>query len=148
MRSRIYRFISFERNRLLAAVFIGALCAVFGVPFEFALFGVTLAGVAIFHRHTLQVALTGLLVITAYKLVFTGFKTAPGLTGLAVHMAHEWVLLTNLLGLLLGFALLSSHFEESKVPAVLPRFLPDDWKGGFVLLLMIFVLSSFLDNIA
>src|SRR5204862_18980 len=51
-------------------------------------------------------------------------------------------------GLLLGFALLSNHFEESKIPAVLPRFLPDDWKGGFVLLIMIFVLSSFLDNIA
>jgi Na+/H+ antiporter NhaD/arsenite permease-like protein len=31
---------------------------------------------------------------------------------------------------------------------VLPRFLPDDWKGAFVLLVMIFVLSSFLDNIA
>jgi Na+/H+ antiporter NhaD/arsenite permease-like protein len=31
---------------------------------------------------------------------------------------------------------------------MLPRFLPDDWKGGFVLLIMIFVLSSFLDNIA
>ncbi|MEK7875356.1 MAG: citrate transporter, partial [Pseudomonadota bacterium] len=43
---------------------------------------------------------------------------------------------------------LSSHFEKSHVPAVLPRFLPDDWKGGFVLLVMIFVLSSFLDNIA
>ncbi len=31
---------------------------------------------------------------------------------------------------------------------MLPRFLPDDWKGAFVLLVMIFVLSSFLDNIA
>jgi hypothetical protein len=30
----------------------------------------------------------------------------------------------------------------------MPRFLPDDWKGPFVLLVMIFVLSSFLDNIA
>jgi len=30
----------------------------------------------------------------------------------------------------------------------LPRLLPDDWKGAFVLLVMIFVLSSFLDNIA
>jgi Na+/H+ antiporter NhaD/arsenite permease-like protein len=48
----------------------------------------------------------------------------------------------------LGFALLSRHFEESRVPAILPRFLPGDWKGGFVLLVMIFVLSSFLDNIA
>ena len=34
------------------------------------------------------------------------------------------------------------------MPHVLPRFLPDDWKGGFVLLVMVFVLSSFLDNIA
>ena len=40
------------------------------------------------------------------------------------------------------------HFEDSDVPAVLPRFLPDDWKGGFVLLVMVFVLSCFLDNIA
>jgi Na+/H+ antiporter NhaD/arsenite permease-like protein len=31
---------------------------------------------------------------------------------------------------------------------MLPRYLPDDWKGGLVLLAMIFVLSSFLDNIA
>ncbi len=31
---------------------------------------------------------------------------------------------------------------------MLPKFFPDDWTGGFVLLLMIFVLSSFLDNIA
>src|SRR6185369_5882437 len=90
----------------------------------------------------------GLAVIVLYKLGFTGFKTGPGLGGFASHMAHEWVILTNLLGLLLGFALLSDHFERSRVPAVLPRFLPDDWKGGLVLLWMIFVLSSFLDNIA
>ena len=119
-----------------------------GVPVDFVLFGLTLAGVALFHHHTLQVALTGLSVIVLYKLGFTGFREGPGLGGLALHMAHEWVILTNLLGLLLGFALLSNHFEESKVPAALPRFLPDDWKGGFVLLVMIFVLSSFLDNIA
>jgi Na+/H+ antiporter NhaD/arsenite permease-like protein len=30
----------------------------------------------------------------------------------------------------------------------LPKFLPHDWKGGFVLLVMVWVLSSFLDNIA
>ncbi|HUP30570.1 MAG TPA: citrate transporter, partial [Usitatibacter sp.] len=63
-------------------------------------------------------------------------------------MAHEWVILVNLLLLLLGFALLSKHFEESRVPLELPRILPDDWKGGFVLLWIVFVLSSFLDNIA
>jgi Na+/H+ antiporter NhaD/arsenite permease-like protein len=119
-----------------------------GIPVDFILFALTLLGVALFHRFTLQVALTGLAVITLYKLAFTGFKTGPGLGGLGLHMAHEWIILANLLGLLLGFALLSNHFERSKVPDVLPRYLPDDWKGAFVLLVMVFVLSSFLDNIA
>jgi Na+/H+ antiporter NhaD/arsenite permease-like protein len=70
------------------------------------------------------------------------------MAGLAGHFAHEWVILANLLGLLLGFALLSDHFERSQVPLELPRILPDDWKGGFALLWIVFVLSSFLDNIA
>ena len=130
------------------AAVIAAACAALGVPFEFVLFGLTLAGVALFHHHTLQVALTGLAAITLYKLAVTGFKAGPGLAGLGAHMAHEWIILTNLLGLLLGFAILSKHFEDSKVPAELPKFLPDDWKGGFLLLVMVFVLSSFLDNIA
>ena len=34
-----------------------------GVPIEFVLFGLTLAGVALFHRRTLQVALAGLAAI-------------------------------------------------------------------------------------
>jgi len=122
--------------------------SVAGVPVDFILFALTLLGVALFHRYTLQVALTGLAVIIVYKLGFAGFKTGPGFGGLVTHMAHEWVILTNLLGLLLGFALLSNHFERSKVPEVLPHFLPDDWKGGFLLLVIVFVLSSFLDNIA
>jgi Na+/H+ antiporter NhaD/arsenite permease-like protein len=131
-----------------AAVLVGAGCAALGVPLDFVLFGLTLVAVALFHHHTLQVALTGLAVITLYKLSFTGFKTGPGLGGLASHMAHEWIILANLLGLLLGFALLSKHFEDSRAPEALPKFLPDDWKGCFVLLAMVFVLSSFLDNIA
>ena len=119
-----------------------------GIPFDFILFALTLLGVALYHRHTLRVALIGLGVIVLYKLAFTGFKTGPGLGGLALHLAHEWIILANLLGLLLGFALLSNQFERSKVPEVLPHYLPDDWKGGFLLLVMVFVLSSFLDNIA
>ncbi len=118
------------------------------IPIDFILFAVTLAGVAVFHHHTLKVALIGLGVITLFKLLFSPFAEGAGVEGLIAHLAHEWVLLTNLLGLLLGFALLSKHFEESKVPAWLPRLLPDDWRGAFVLLVMIFVLSSFLDNIA
>jgi Na+/H+ antiporter NhaD/arsenite permease-like protein len=130
------------------AIAIGAACAGFGVPIDFVLFGLTLVGVALFHKYVLQVALTGLAVITIYKLIFTGFKAGAGLAGLGAHMAHEWIILTNLLGLLLGFALLSNHFERSKVPEVLPHYLPDDWKGGFALLCIVFVMSSFLDNIA
>ena len=122
--------------------------AVAGVPIDFILFGLTLMGVALFHHHTLRVAVVGLATITLYKVLFSPFREGAGAGGLGSHLAHEWVLLANLLGLLLGFALLSKHFEASRIPAVLPRFLPDDWKGGFVLLLMIFVLSSFLDNIA
>ncbi|BAV33469.1 citrate transporter [Sulfuricaulis limicola] len=122
--------------------------AVSGIPVDFILFALTLLGVALFHHHTLKVALTGLAVISLYKIGFTGFNEGAGVTGWLAHLQHEWVVLTNLLGLLVGFALLARHFEDSGVPHVLPRFLPDDWKGAFVLLVMVFVLSSFLDNIA
>jgi Na+/H+ antiporter NhaD/arsenite permease-like protein len=122
--------------------------AIFGIPFDFILFALTLLGVALFHHHTLRVALTGLVVISFYKIGFTGFPEGGGLLGWLGHLQHEWVVLANLLGLLLGFSLLARHFEDSHVPLVLPRFLPDDWKGAFVLLIMVFVLSSFLDNIA
>lgn len=118
------------------------------VPVDFLLFALTLLGVALFHRRTLQVALGGLAAILVYKFAFTGFKDGPGLAGFGAHMAHEWVILANLLLLLMGFALLSRHFEESRLPLELPRILPDDWKGGFMLLWIVFVLSSFLDNIA
>jgi Na+/H+ antiporter NhaD/arsenite permease-like protein len=121
---------------------------VFSIPVDFLLFGFTLLGVALFHHHTLRVALTGLVVVVIYKLLFTGFAEGPGINGLLTHLAHEWVILANLFGLLVGFAFLSRHFELSKVPELLPRFLPDDWKGCFMLLVSVFVLSSFLDNIA
>ncbi len=119
-----------------------------GIPLEFILFGLTLLGVALFHNKTLQVAVTGLTVITLYKIVFAGFKEGTGLAGFVFHLEHEWVVIANLLGLLLGFALLARHFEDSEIPKILPRYLPDDWKGAFVLLVIVFVLSSFLDNIA
>ena len=118
------------------------------IPFEFLLFAVTLLGVALFHQRTLPVAATGLAAITLYKLTFGSFGGEAGLPGLATHLAHEWVILANLGCLLLGFALLARHFEKSHVPLVLPHVLPDDWKGAFLLLVIVFVLSSFLDNIA
>jgi len=118
------------------------------VPVEFVLFACVLIGVALFHHHTLRTALGGAVVIALYKMVFSPFKTGAGLPGFGSHLLHEWVILINLLLLLLGFALLAKHFEDTEIPAVLPRWLPDDWKGCFVLLVLVFVLSSFLDNIA
>jgi len=119
-----------------------------GVPLDFVFFALVLLGVATLHRHTLKVALVGATAISLYQWLFTGFKTGAGLAGLVAHFGHEWVTLANLLGLLLGFALLADHFEKSRVPDVLPNLLPDDWKGGFALLAGVFVMSSFLDNIA
>ena len=148
MKSLTIRFLTRERGLFVGAAVIAGVAAAVGTPFDFVLFGLTLAGVAIFHHHTLNVALIGLGAIVLYQLGFTGFKTGPGLGGLALHMAHEWVILANLFCLLMGFALLSRHFEESKVPDAMPDYLPDDWKGGFLLLVIVFVLSSFLDNIA
>jgi Na+/H+ antiporter NhaD/arsenite permease-like protein len=112
-----------------------------GVPFEFFLFVATLVGVAMFHHHTLQVAVGGFLTIATYKVAFTGFDLVP-------HLGHEWVILANLFGLLTGFGLLADHFERSNTPEHLPKFLPDDWKGGLALLWLVFAMSGFLDNIA
>jgi Na+/H+ antiporter NhaD/arsenite permease-like protein len=121
---------------------------IFGIPVDFILFALTLIGVALFHHKTLQVALAGLATILVYKFAFTGFKFGPGLAGLGLHMQHEAVILANLFLLLMGFAILSRHFENSRIPDEMPAFLPDGWKGGLALLAIVFVLSSFLDNIA
>ena len=118
------------------------------IPLDFILFALVLLGVACFHQHTLRIALAGVVVISLYKIIFTGFAFGTGVPGFLDHLRHEWVTLANLLGLLLGFALLSRHFEKSHVPVVLPKYLPDDWKGAFLMLVMVFVLSAFLDNIA
>ena len=119
-----------------------------GIPVDFFLFALVLAGVALFHNHTLQVAVTGLVVISLYKILFAGFKAGAGFGGFLSHLGHEWVVVANLFCLLMGFALLSKQFEDTEIPKVLPKYLPDDWKGAFILLVMVFVLSSFLDNIA
>ena len=95
-----------------------------GVPVSFILFGLTLLGVAVLHRHTLAVAVSGLGVILAYSLVVLRLD-------LLAHMAREWVTLANLFGLLLGFTILADCFHRSQVPDLLPRFLPDGYWAPF-----------------
>lgn len=118
------------------------------VPVDFILFALTLLGVAVFHHRVFTVALTGLTAILAWKFLVVGFKHGAGIAGLTAHLGHEWVVLANLFLLLLGFSVLSRHFETSNVPEKIPAILPDDWLGGVVLLILVFILSSFLDNIA
>src|SRR5579884_283098 len=122
--------------------------ALVGVPVEFYLFVAMLLGIAFFHRHALAVAFAGLTAILAYEGGVSGFPTGFGPAALGAHFGHEWVILTNLLLLLVGFEVLSSQFELSNMPNHMPALLPDDWRGGLVLLAIVFVLSGFLDNIA
>jgi hypothetical protein len=81
----------------------------FGIPVDFILFGLTLLAVAVFHQKTFEVALTGLVAVTLYKLLFTGFRQGESLTGLMLQLHHERVVLANLFLLLMGFAILSRH---------------------------------------
>ncbi len=119
-----------------------------GIPIEFYFFALILLFVALFHNHVLKTALIGLAIVSLYKIGFAGFKTGPGVNGFAGHLIHEWVIITNLLFLLVGFALLSNHFERSNVTDAISVVLPKGWQGAFALLAFVFFISSFLDNIA
>jgi Na+/H+ antiporter NhaD/arsenite permease-like protein len=131
---------------------------ILGIRPEFILFGLTLLGVALFHKHTLWVSLIGLSSILLFKYLFLPdfglFEHLFGHVSFTDQILHremrvgEWSILLNLLGLLIGFAILSRHFEESKFPDFLPNLLPNDWKGPLTLLIVVFIISSFLDNIA
>ena len=119
-----------------------------GIPIEFYFFALILLFVALFHNHVLKTALIGLAIVSLYKIGYAEFKTGTGINGFAGHLVHEWVIITNLLCLLVGFALLSNHFERSNVTDTISVILPNGWKGAFVLLAFVFFISSFLDNIA
>ncbi len=147
---RIAAFLSVFMLIPLATIAAGAgtVPSIGPVRVEFILFAITLICVALFHHKTMQVALIGLAVVLAFKFIFDpSFNLIEHVVG-SESKEGEWRILLNLLGLLFGFAILAKHFEESKVPDVLPNYLPNGWTGGLVLLLLVMVLSSFLDNIA
>jgi Na+/H+ antiporter NhaD/arsenite permease-like protein len=128
------------------------------VRVEFIIFGLILLGVALIHKQTFRVAVIGLSVLLVFKFIFDpGFNFMEHVFGQnSMHeqllnkdlRQGEWGIILNLLGLLLGFAILAKIFEESGIPEALPKFLPNDWRGAFILLVFVCVISSFLDNIA
>ena len=111
------------------------------VALLFALFGATLVGVAVFPRRSLLVALIGCGAIVAARL-------ASGRLDWAWHLAGEWAKVVNLFALLVGFAVVADHFEQSHLPERLPRVLPRGAPGCFALLAAVWLLSGVLDNIA
>ncbi|MGD0340907.1 MAG: SLC13 family permease [Bacteroidales bacterium] len=152
----VFLFVLFTPLPLLAA---GSHVPSIGpVRVEFIIFALILACVAIFSKQTFWVAVIGLSVLLVFKFTFDpGFHMVKHLFGTVSFSQQimdkslrqgEWGILLNLAGLLFGFAILAKLFEESGVPDVLPRYLPNDWKGPFLLLVFVCVLSSFLDNIA
>lgn len=125
----------------------------YGIRYEMIIFSCMLIGVAIFYTKTRQVALIGLLVLCLYKYEFTqGFSIFHKLIGYTnadgQWVKGSWNTYVNLALMLPGFSILASVFEESKFPSVLPRYLPRNFFAGVFLLIFVFVLSSFLDNIA
>jgi len=118
------------------------------LPIEYVLFGAMLLGVALFHKRALLLSVLGFMAILAFEAFVTGFPTGRGATALLAHARHEWVIITNLFLLLIGFEVLSNQFERSNVSEHLPNLLPDGFAGSVALLGVIFVLAAFLDNIA
>ena len=113
------------------------------VPLDFLLFGGMLIMIAVSSSFKLEprdIAVSGLGIIMAYHLTFG--------QNMVAHLSHEAKELGNLACLLLGFAIMAKLFEQSRIADKLPAVLPDDWRGGFVLLAFVFLMSAFLDNIA
>ena len=74
--------ITLLRLSVLAAAPVPALAAegpaLAGIPVDFMLFALTLLGVALFHHHTLRVALTGLAAIVLYSWCLPVSRPVPG----------------------------------------------------------------------
>jgi Na+/H+ antiporter NhaD/arsenite permease-like protein len=143
---------------IVASASTGKVPSVGPIRVEFIIFGLILLGVALLHKQTFWVAVTGLAVLLIFKFVFDpGFNFLEHVFGQnSIHdqlmnkglRQGEWGIILNLLGLLLGFAILAKIFEESGIPEDLPKYLPNDWRGPFILLVFVCFISSFLDNIA
>jgi Na+/H+ antiporter NhaD/arsenite permease-like protein len=115
--------------------------SIFGIPVVFSILGAALVGIMLVHGRALEIALTGLVAILVLRGGFSSFD-------LVAHFAREWSGLVNLVGLIVGFALLADHLERSRLPELLPRVLSRGALGCFQLLFLVWTLSGVVDNIA
>ena len=124
----------------------------------FILFGMILIGIAFNHKNAFYFSVFGALVILGFKEwmnpEFRLLEHIFGENNLLDQIVSkelrqgEWPIILNLFGLLLGFAILARFFEDSGLPDYIPNFLPGGWQGPFILLVFVFIMSTFLDNIA
>lgn len=116
-----------------------------GIPIIPIIIFVTMLGSLLkLHHWNLEVALIGF----AALLVYTIYSGTGAGVHLGQHMIHEVPGLANLAFMISGFAVLAKTFENSNAGDAMPRWLPDDWRGGAMIIMMVMFLSAFLDNIA
>ena len=108
------------------------------IPIEFLILAITLMSVCIFQRYTMRLALFGLISLVVFK----------GWSEVWVVAKLQWVGFVNLFLILTGFPLLTGYFQRSRLSQWASAALPPGRLGGFSLLLIIFVWSSVIDNVA
>ena len=118
----------------------------FGIRWEIIMFAAMLISVAIFYKRTTDVAIIGTTLIIIYKLIFVDDFFLSTLSN--SEFCTQYLELINLAGMLMGFNILADNFERSGLTERIPKFLPHNYLSGFILLLFIFIISTFLDNIA
>ncbi|MGN0914944.1 MAG: citrate transporter [Succinivibrio sp.] len=127
--------------------------SVFGIRIEMLIFALILTGIAIFYQHTLKVAVIGLLALCFYKYEFQdGFSVIKTIAGQydaeGNFVEGSYLTYVNLILMLPGFAVLAKIFELSNLSNLIIKRLPGGILGCMSIIAFIFVLSTFLDNIA
>ncbi len=120
------------------------------LPAQYLVFVATLTGVALHHHEKFWWSMGGLaamICVTFFPAVGHGAIVHSGKEGVYHFLGHKGPELVNLGLLLIGFDILGGHFSDSHLPRIVPRYLKDDWRGGFQLQKYGFALSGILDNI-
>ncbi|MDI9347438.1 MAG: hypothetical protein QM538_02935 [Methylacidiphilales bacterium] len=114
---------------------------------QFTIFALILLGIIFYHKHSLLIATGGTVMLLCFTVAASYLQLIPSFSVIG-HVYEHGHLLINIFALLLGFTLLAKLFETSGAVSYIHMVLPNHWIGAFLLLLIIFLLSAILDNIA